>query len=80
MRAWSELMDELAHRRDQGYEEKIGSADAGESTGGGPTGRLTHHLVDDPEGRVFIRQFVDRISTHPSASWISARNAFGVAA
>lgn len=80
MRAWSELMDELAHRRDQGYEEKIGSADAGESTGGGPTGLLTRHPVHDPGGRAFVRQFVDRISTHPSASWISARNAFGVAA
>jgi hypothetical protein len=75
MSAWSELMDELDYWRDQGDEKKTGSADDGE-----PTGLLTHHPVHDPGCRAFIRRFVNEISTHPAACWISARNAFGVAA
>ena len=80
MSAWSDLIDKPDYRRDHGYEGIIGSADALESTGGEPTGLLTHHLVHGPEGRAFKRQFVNQISTHHSASWISARDAFGVAA
>lgn len=55
--------------------KRAGAADDEE-----PTGLLTHHLVHDPGCWAFIRRFVNEISTHPAACWISARNAFGVAA
>ena len=55
--------------------KRAGSADERE-----PTGLLTHHLVHDPGCWAFIHRFVNEISTHPAACWISARNAFGVAA
>lgn len=80
MSAWSDFTDRLDYRRNQGYEETIRSADARGSTAGEPTGLLAHLLVHGPEGRAFIRQFGNQIWTHPSASCISARNAFGVAA
>lgn len=55
--------------------KRAGSADDRE-----PTGLLTHHLVHDPGCWAFIRRFVNEISTHPAACWISAHNAFGMAA
>lgn len=52
----------------------------GPDCGGEPTGLLTHHLVHDRECWSFIHHFVNEISNHPAARWISAQSAFRMAA
>jgi hypothetical protein len=43
------------------------------------TGLLTHHLVQDRRSFAFIGQFVELVSRHPSAAWLSARTVFAPA-
>ena len=45
-----------------------------------PTGLLTHHDAHDADCRDFIEAFIARTAAHPAARWVSARDAFGMAA
>ncbi len=45
-----------------------------------PTGLLTHHLAHDGDCWAFIDRFLAETSAHPGARWVSAPQAFGVAA
>jgi hypothetical protein len=42
-----------------------------------PTGLLTHHRDQNARSCDFIAQFVEIVSTHPAATWLSAREIFG---
>jgi hypothetical protein len=41
-----------------------------------PTGLLTHHLDQPPRSWSFISQFVDMVSSHKGAEWLSAPQIF----
>ncbi|MHA1107660.1 MAG: polysaccharide deacetylase family protein [Alphaproteobacteria bacterium] len=55
--------------------KRAGSADPLE-----PTGLLTHHLAHDGECWAFMDRFLAETSAHAGAQWVSAPQAFGVAA
>jgi hypothetical protein len=62
-----QVVDHLRGRR-------LGHCDGEEATG-----LLTHHLVQDRRSFAFIGQFVELVSRHPSAAWLSARTVFAPA-
>lgn len=62
-----QFVDHLRGRR-------LGECDREEATG-----LLTHHLVQDRRSFAFIARFVDLVSGHPSAAWLSARTVFAPA-
>ena len=50
---------------------RTGTADADE-----PTGLLTHHLVMDGEGEIFVARLVALTRAHAAARWLAASEAF----
>jgi hypothetical protein len=60
------ILDQLQGRR-------LRTCDAAE-----PTGILTHHLVQDVRSFEFMTRLEAAISDHPGASWLGAREVFGL--
>ncbi len=54
---------------------RLGRADPDE-----PTGLLTHHLVHDAPGWAFLEELAERLSDRRGLRWVTAAEAFGVAA
>ena len=53
-------------------ERRTGGADPDE-----PTGLLTHHLVHDPEGWIFLDALLSALGRHPAAAWPDPDALFG---
>ncbi|WP_051249326.1 polysaccharide deacetylase family protein [Inquilinus limosus] len=64
-RTLAPILRHLADRR-------VGAADPEE-----PTGILTHHLVHDDEGWIFLDGLFSLLSRHPAAAWPDADSLFG---
>lgn len=58
----------------------LGACRAGQRDADEPVGLMTHHAAHDEASWRFVERFAALVGEHPRARWISASEAFGIAA